>query len=110
MVSSKGMDAAIPGDVDEAGELSRNAHADPAETEVIDLLPPVVVEQPMLETLGMQRIEFLVGECPAPFEMRGVALRRMRRGCGHRSFSLPVVVQVKPLGRSKPLLDRSEER
>jgi hypothetical protein len=56
----------VPRHVDEADELAAVTRANPAETMSLDLRLPVVLEQPMVERLGMKRVELRVVEITAP--------------------------------------------
>ncbi|MNL59568.1 hypothetical protein D3C87_1833090 [compost metagenome] len=62
------MDSAIPGDVHEADQLFRPTRADPTQAVPVDLCPPVVLEHPMFEAFGMERVDFSAFEHPPPFQ------------------------------------------
>ena len=66
-VEHEGMDAAVPRHVDETDELDAFASANPPETVVPNLGPPVVFQGFMVEALGMQCIYGRVLEVTAPF-------------------------------------------
>lgn len=64
------MYAAIPRDIDEADQSAGEAQADPAEAVALDLRYPIVLQQPVLEALGMEGVQLIVGKGAAPFERR----------------------------------------
>ncbi len=57
---------AIPCHVDEAYELLVRSSADPAETPPVDLAPPVVGEEVVAKTLGVQHVDLGAVEVSAP--------------------------------------------
>ena len=61
-VEQEGVDAPVPGDVDEAHQLAVLAGADPAQAVPADLAPPVNVQELMTEAFGMQGIELAIRE------------------------------------------------
>jgi hypothetical protein len=65
-VEDEGVDASVPGDVDEAGEALCVPGADPAQAVLADLRHPVVVQDLVVESLGVQGVELGVGEGAAP--------------------------------------------
>ena len=65
-VENEGVDAAVPGDVDEADEAFAVPGADPAQAVPADLGHPVVVQDLVAEALGVQGVELGVGEGAAP--------------------------------------------
>jgi len=65
-VEDEGVDATIPCDVHETDELAAVSRADPAKAVPPDLSLPVVREDAMAETLGMQRVDLGVLEVSAP--------------------------------------------
>src|SRR6185437_11438317 len=65
-VEDEGVDAAVPGDVDEADEAFAVPRADPAQAVLADLRYPVVVQDLVVEPLGVQGVQLGVGEGAAP--------------------------------------------
>jgi hypothetical protein len=65
-VEDEGVDAPVPRDVDEAHETFVVPGADPAQAVPGDLSQPVVVQDLVLEPLGMQDVQLGVGEGAAP--------------------------------------------
>lgn len=66
-VENKRVDPAIPCDVNEPDELPQMAATHPAETEAVDLRPPVIGEQSMLKALGVKGIDLSILERSPPF-------------------------------------------
>jgi hypothetical protein len=65
-VENEGVDAAVPGDVDEADEAFGIPRADPAQAVLADLRYPVVVQDLVVEPLGVQGVQLGVGKGAAP--------------------------------------------
>ena len=65
-VEQEGMDAPVPGDVDEAHQLAVLPSDDPAQAVPAHLALPVNVQEPMTEAFSMQVIELGIGERTAP--------------------------------------------
>jgi hypothetical protein len=65
-VENEGVDTPVPGDVDEAREAVGVPGADPAQAVLGDLRDPVVVQDLVVESLGVQGIQLDVGEGTAP--------------------------------------------
>lgn len=82
-VQDERVHGAIPGDVDEADQVIVFPGAHPAQAVPVHLCPPVIVcHDPMAEALGMQRVERLVAETPAPLVSDHPAtVRRNARRC-----------------------------
>ena len=59
--------ASVPRHVDEADERAARPRANPPKAVLLDLTDPLVVEHAMLECLGVERVQLVVGERPAPF-------------------------------------------
>jgi hypothetical protein len=60
------MDATIPGHVHETDEFAACARADPTEAVPLDLRLPIVLEDRMAKSLGVQRIDLGVREVAPP--------------------------------------------
>jgi len=65
-VENEGVDPPVPGDVDEAHEAFGVPGADPAQAVLPDLRHPVVVQDLVVESLGVQGVQLGVGEGAAP--------------------------------------------
>lgn len=65
-IDNKRVDPAIPCDVDEPDKPAQMAGAHPAETEAVDLRPPVISEEPMRKALGMKGIDLSILEGSTP--------------------------------------------
>lgn len=63
------MDAAVPGNVDEADQVASFPGADPIQAVLVHLSPPVAFEDLVAETLRVQGVERGIAE-------RGRALRK----------------------------------
>jgi hypothetical protein len=79
-VEDKRMDAAVPGDVDEADKAVSFPRAHPAQAVLVHLTPPVIIQQLVAETLRVQCIhrdpisQCLRGPEPAGSERRPAKL------------------------------------
>jgi hypothetical protein len=65
-VEQEGVDTPVPGNVDEARQLTVFPRADPAQAVPAHLTLPVIIQKPMPEALRMQGIQFGVRERAAP--------------------------------------------
>jgi hypothetical protein len=65
-VEQEGVDATIPGNVDEAYKLAVLPSADLAEAVPAHLTLPVIIQEAMTEAFGMQLIELGISERAAP--------------------------------------------
>jgi hypothetical protein len=65
-IEDEGVHPPVPRDVDEAGQARVVPGGDPAQAVVGDLGQPVVVQDPVLEALGVQGVQLGVGELAAP--------------------------------------------
>ena len=70
-VDHEGVDRAVPCDVDEPDEAVAVAGANPSEAVLSNLGLPVVVENLVLEPLGMQRVHVRIVEVAAPLVHEG---------------------------------------
>ena len=66
-IDHEGVDRTIPCDVDKPDEAVGIPSAHPSETVLMKLCLPVIVEDPVVEPLGVQRVHFCVVEIAAPF-------------------------------------------
>jgi hypothetical protein len=65
-VEDQGVDASVPGDVNEPSQLRPVAGADPARTRAVHLGLPVMVTGSMAEAFGVQSLDLGAGKGPAP--------------------------------------------
>jgi len=65
-VQQERVDGSIPGNVDEANEVRPFPRADPAQAVLVNLGPPVAVQDWVTKRLGVQRVDCGVAEMAAP--------------------------------------------
>ena len=63
-VEDERVDGAVPRDVHEPDQRLAVAGRDPAEAVPVELADPVVVEHPVMEALGVEPVDLVVGESP----------------------------------------------
>lgn len=89
-VDDERMDPTIPGDVDEPNEIVAIPSSNPAEAVGADLRLPVVVEDAVIERLGVECVQGGIVEVTSPLEatpghgatLPGTATARVRRQRG----------------------------
>jgi hypothetical protein len=65
-VEQEGVDATVPGNIDEAHKLAVLPSAGPAQAVPAHLALPVIIQEPMTEAFSMQLIELDISERAAP--------------------------------------------
>ena len=65
-IQNKCVDTAIPRDVNEPDQLLQTTTTHPTETEAINLGPPVINQDSMLEALGMKGVDLGIPERSTP--------------------------------------------
>ena len=67
-VDDEGVDEPIPRNVHEADELGALPRGDPAQAPALNLLESAVLEEIVPEGLGVQPVDLVIGEGPAPLQ------------------------------------------
>jgi len=84
-VEQEGVDAPVPGNVDEAHQLAVFPRADPAQAVPAYLGQPIILQEPMTKAFSMQGVQLRVGERAAPRVIDHRATLRSDHGAVERA-------------------------